>query len=207
MLSRPFIAAALAASLALVPATRVAADGGDFLAGAVLGGVAGALIQKEVRKQKLQRQQQERQRARAPSPQTYAAQPRRAAPKKTYRPSIPATAEGRDIQSSLNYFGFDAGSVDGRVGPVTRRAISDYQRYMGYDATGKLTGFQERLLTSSYLRAEAGGDSTLGIIAGLPDGTKGLLKVYRAELASGAAQQRGLRLEPLSAPLTGSIDL
>ncbi|MFL4471865.1 peptidoglycan-binding domain-containing protein [Tateyamaria armeniaca] len=207
MLSSKLTAAVLAVSLALVPATRVAADGRDFLAGAVLGGVAGALIQKEVRKQRLARQQQERYRARATTPQRYVAQPGRAAPKKTYRPSIPATAEGRDIQSSLNYFGFDAGTVDGRVGPATRRAISDYQRYMGYDATGNLTGFQQRLLTSSYLRAEAAGDSTLGIIAALPDGTKGLLKVYREELASGAAQQRGLRPDPTSAPVIGAIDL
>jgi len=207
MLSTKLTSAVLAASLALVPATRVAADGRDFLAGAVLGGVAGALIQKQVRNQKLQRQQQERQRARTATPQTYAAQPRRAAPKKTYRPSIPATAEGREIQSSLNYFGFDSGSVDGRVGPITRRAISDYQRYMGYDATGRLTSFQQHLLTSSYLRAEAAGERTMAQIAGLPDGTKGLLKVYRQELASGAAQRRGLSPDPTAAPVTGSIDL
>ena len=78
---------------------------------------------------------------------------------------------------------------------------------MGYDQTGTLTSFQQRLLTSSYLRAEAAGDQSLGIIAGLPDGTKGLLKVYREDLASGAAQQRSLRPEPSSAPLTGAIDL
>ncbi|MEO0378985.1 MAG: peptidoglycan-binding domain-containing protein [Pseudomonadota bacterium] len=207
MLSKKLASAVLAASLALVPATRVSADGRDFLAGAVIGGVAGALIQKEVRKQKLAREQQQRLRARAATPQTYVAQPRRAAPKKVYRPSIPATAEGREVQSSLNYFGFDAGTVDGRVGPATRRAISDYQRYMGYDGTGTLTSFQQRLLTSSYLRAEAAGDTTLGTIAGLPDGTKGLLKLYREDLASGAAQQRNLSPEPSSAPITGAIDL
>ncbi|WP_299729640.1 peptidoglycan-binding domain-containing protein [uncultured Tateyamaria sp.] len=205
MLSTKLTAAVVAASIALIPATRVAADGRDFLAGAVLGGIAGAVIQKEVRKQRVQRAQIQRQRAR--TPQTYAAQPRYVAPKKSYRPSIPATTEGREIQSSLNYFGFDAGSVDGRVGPSTRRAISDYQRYMGYDSTGTLTTFQQRLLTSSYLRAEAAGDSTLGTIAGLPDGTKGLLKLYREELASGAAQQRGLRPDPTSAPVIGAIDL
>jgi len=203
MLSIKLTSAILAASLALVPATRVAADGKDFVAGALLGGVAGAIIQKEVRKNK----ERQRARTRAVAPRTYAAQPRRAAPKKTYRPGIPATTEGREIQSSLNYFGFDSGRVDGRVGPVTRRAISDYQRYMGYDSTGTLTSFQQRLLTSSYLRAEAAGDSTLGIIASLPDGTRGLLKVYRQELASGAAQQRGLSPDPTVAPVTGSIDL
>jgi len=203
MLSIKLTSAVLAVSLALVPATRVAANDKDFVAGALLGGVAGAIIQNEVRKNK----ERQRARTRAVAPQTYAAQPRRAAPKKTYRPGIPATSEGREIQSSLNYFGFDSGAIDGRVGPVTRRAISEYQRYMGYEPTGRLTSFQQRLLTSSYLRAEAAGDSNLGTIASLPDGTRGLLKVYRQELASGAAQQRGLSPDPTAAPVTGSIDL
>ncbi len=196
MLSTKLTSAVLAASLALVPASRAAADGKDFIAGALLGGVAGAIIQKEVRKNK----EQQRLRARTAAPQTYASQPRSYTPKKTYRPSIPATTEGRDIQSSLNYFGFDAGTVDGRVGPATRSAISDYQRYMGYEETGTLTSFQRHLLTSSYLRAEAAGERNLGLIAGLPDGTKGLLKVYRQELASGTVQQRSL--EPEQSSLT-----
>ncbi|MEL7261966.1 MAG: peptidoglycan-binding domain-containing protein, partial [Pseudomonadota bacterium] len=118
---------------------------------------------------------------------------------KTYRPSIPATEAGREIQSSLNYFGFDAGTIDGRVGPATRRAISDYQRYMGYDETGTLTTFQKHLLTTSYLRAEAGGTRTLQDIAGLPDGTRGLLKLYREELATGSTQRRSVTPEPSTA--------
>lgn len=207
MLPIKLTSAVLATALTLVPATRASADTRDFLAGAVLGGVAGALIQKEVRKQKLAREQQQRQRSRAAAPQTYASAPRRAVPKKTYRTSIPATPEGREIQSSLAYFGFNAGHIDGRIGPATRRAISEYQSYMGYDETGTLTSFQQKLLTSSYLRAEAAGDTTLGTIASLPDGTKGLLKLYREDLASGATQQRNLTPAPSSAPLTGAIDL
>ncbi|MEL6452539.1 MAG: peptidoglycan-binding domain-containing protein [Pseudomonadota bacterium] len=193
MLPKTLIAAAIAAALALVPATRASADGKDFIAGALLGGVAGAIIQSEVRKSK----ERERARARAaavPTQRAYTPRTRTtaAAPKKTYRPKIPATAEGREIQSSLNYFGFDAGTVDGQVGQRTRRAISQYQRYMGYPETGTLTTFQQHLLTTSYLRAEAGGTQTLGQIAGLPDGTRGLLKLYRADLASGRAQQRSV---------------
>ncbi|WP_299146265.1 peptidoglycan-binding domain-containing protein [uncultured Tateyamaria sp.] len=201
MLSIKLTSTALAASLALVPATRVAADSKDFIAGALLGGVAGAIIQKEVRKKKaLEQQQQQQLRARTRAPQaTYAPKPRKYTPRKTYRPSIPATSEGRDIQSALTYFGFDAGTVDGRVGPKTRSAITAYQRYMGYEGTGTLTSFQRHLLTSSYLRAEAGGATTLGQIAGLPDGTRGLLKVYRQDLASGATQQRTLSQVPSAA--------
>lgn len=195
MLSNTLISVAIATSLALVPATRAAADSKDFIAGAVLGGVAGAIINKEVRKNK----ERQAARQRAVTPRTYAAQPRAyVAPKKkkAYRPSIPATPEGREIQSSLNYFGFDAGPVDGQVGRKTRDAISDYQRYMGYEGTGTLTSFQRHLLTTAYFRAEAGGNRTYQDIASHPDGTRGLLKIYREDLASGGTQPRSLTPEP-----------
>ena len=204
MLSKTLISAAIAASLALVPATRAAADGKDFIAGAILGGIGGAIIQNEVRKNK----ERNAARQRAVAPRTYAAKPRtyRAPAKKTYRPSIPATPEGREIQSSLNYFGFDAGRVDGQVGSKTRSAIADYQRYMGYEGTGQLTSFQRHLLTTAYFRAEAGGNRTFQDIASHPDGTRGLLKIYREDLASGSSDQRTLRPEP-SAATTEFTDL
>ncbi len=197
MLSKTLISVAIAASVALVPATRAAADGKDFIAGAVIGGVAGAIINNEVRKNKARQAARQR----AVTPRTYAAHPRAyvAPKKKAYRPAIPATPEGREIQSSLNYFGFDAGPVDGQVGRKTRAAIADYQRYMGYEGTGTLTSFQQHLLTKSYLRAEAGGNRTYQDIASHPDGTRGLLKIYREDLASGGAQPRSLTPEPSGA--------
>ena len=195
MLSKTLMSAAIAASLALVPGTRASADSRDFIAGAILGGIGGAIINNEVRKNK----QRQAVRNRAVVPRNYAAAPRSYTPKKTYRPSIPATSEGREIQSSLNYFGFNAGQVDGRVGTRTRDAIADYQRYMGYEGTGSLTTFQQHLLTTSYLRAEAGGSRTLQDIASLPDGTRGLLKLYRDELPSGGAQHRRLTPHPSTA--------
>ncbi|MEM6372775.1 MAG: hypothetical protein AAF727_08365, partial [Pseudomonadota bacterium] len=70
-----------------------------------------------------------------------------------------------------------------------------------------LTTFQRKLLTSSYLRAEAAGESTLSVIAGLPDGTKGLLKLYRAELAAGTTQQRELTPAPSASPTPEPIEL
>lgn len=200
MLSKTAISAAIAASLALVPATRATADSGDFIAGAIIGGIGGAIINNEVRKNK----ERQAARSRAVAPRTQAAQPRsyRAPAKKSYRPSIPATQEGREIQSSLNYFGFDAGPVDGQIGGRTRDAIAEYQRYMGYEGTGTLTTFQQHLLTTSYLRAEAGGSRTLQEIASLPDGTRGLLKLYREDLASGGTQQRELSPQPSSSTYT-----
>lgn len=179
MLTKTMISGALAASLALMPASQAAADAKDFIAGALIGGVVGSAITKEKRRN--------RQREYRPAPRATYVAPRPQAPR-TYRPSIPATHEGRQIQESLNYFGFDAGAVDGQIGGKTRAAVSAYQTYLGYAATGKLTSFQQELLTSSYTRAQAGGDQTYRQAARNPDGTRGLLKVYRSEIASGQVQ-------------------
>src|SRR6056297_3660997 len=113
MISRSISTGVLAAALAFSPATRAAADAGDFVAGAVVGGIVGHVVTKESQRKK-------------------------SAAKRTYAPraSIPSTQEGRQIQTSLNYFGFDAGGVDGQLGRKSRAAISRYQSYMGYAATG-----------------------------------------------------------------------
>jgi peptidoglycan hydrolase-like protein with peptidoglycan-binding domain len=155
-------ATALAGSVALLPAQRATADAGDFVGGLIVGGLVGSAIQKNKQKT-VQRQQ-------------------------TYRSGIPSTQEGRVIQSSLNYFGFNAGAVDGQLGQRSRNAISSYQAYLGYPITGQLSPFEYNLLTTSYNRAQAGGYTTNQAIANNPEGVRGLLKVYRAEMA-GAPQQ------------------
>lgn len=149
-------------SMAIVPASRATADAGDFVAGAIIGGIVGhAATKQNQRKKATQR--------------TYT--------KKAYKPRLPSTQEGREIQASLNYFGFNAGSVDGQLGQRSRNAISAYQAYLGYPATGQLTPFEQNLLITSYNRAQAGGYAVNQQIAATPDGPRGLLKTYRAEMA------------------------
>ena len=163
MFSRQFSVIFFSASVALTPATKVAADAGDFVAGAIVGGVVGHALTKESQRKK------------SASQSTTTRQ---------YN-TLPSTQEGREIQASLNYFGFDAGAVDGQLGRRSRGAISSYQAYLGYPATGALSPFEQDLLVSSYNRAQAGGYAATQQAAALPDGTRGLLKVYRDELAGG----------------------
>ncbi len=158
--------ALLAASVALVPAERVEADAGDFIAGAIIGGIVGANANKQRR--------------------TTTRSTRTGTRKQVARTSIPSTQEGRNIQASLNYFGFDAGVVDGQLGRKTTNAVSQYQAYLGYPITGNLSEFEQNLLISSYNRAQAGGFATQQLVASTPDGTRGLLKTYRAEMAGQA---------------------
>ncbi|MEM6303492.1 MAG: peptidoglycan-binding domain-containing protein [Pseudomonadota bacterium] len=157
--------AVLAASVAIIPPEEVRADAGDFIAGAIIGGIVGANAKKQRRT-------------------TRRTTTRRST--RSSRPSIPSTQEGRNIQASLNYFGFNAGAVDGQLGRKSRNAISQYQAYLGYPVTGQLSAFEQNLLVSSYNRAQAGGYAVQQQVATNPDGTRGLLKTYRAEMAGGA---------------------
>ncbi|MDR6266577.1 peptidoglycan-binding domain-containing protein [Roseobacter sp. N2S] len=151
--------AVLAASLAFMPADTAQADAGDFIAGALIGGIVGANVNKNKRTV-------------------------RSSSYRTTRSRLPSTQEGRSIQSSLNYFGFDAGTVDGQLGRKTRNAVSQYQAYLGYPVTGNMTAFEQNFLLSSYNRAQAGGYAVQQQIATIPDGTRGLLRTYRAEMAN-----------------------
>ena len=160
--------AVLAASLALVPAEQAEADAGDFIAGAIIGGIVGANANKQ----------------RTTRTRTY----------RQSRPRIPSTHEGRQIQASLNYFGFNAGTVDGQLGRRSRQAITAYQGYLGYPMTGYLSPFEKNLLISSYNRAQAGGYNTQQLVANNFDGTRGLLKTFRAEMAG---QQQIVTTQPV----------
>ncbi len=158
--------ALVATSMVAIPAERVEADAGDFIAGAIIGGIVGANAKKQ----------------RATTRST-----KRRTTRSTKRSTLPSTQEGKSIQSSLNYFGFDAGQVDGQLGRKTRDAVSQYQAYLGYPVTGKLSTFEQNLLVSSYNRAQAGGYAVHQQVAANPDGTRGLLKAYRAEMAGQTA--------------------
>ncbi|MBK1634697.1 hypothetical protein CKO19_02985 [Rhodovulum adriaticum] len=156
--------ACLAASLTVTPVTRAAADGSDVVGG-IIGGIIGGAIVNEA------------QRAKSKKKKTVYVSPVSAATR----------AQNREIQTSLNYFGFPAGVVDGVMGQNSRNAISQYQAFMGYAVTGSLAPYEKDFLVSSYHRAIAGGPATSQMVAASPMGPRGLLKAYQRELATGGA--------------------
>ncbi|WP_235823840.1 peptidoglycan-binding domain-containing protein [Actibacterium lipolyticum] len=158
--------AVVAASLVVTPAHRAAADAGDVAAGVLLGVIGSAAVNSANKTKK----------------KTYTSTKTKTVYKK---PSISSAqrAQNREVQTSLNYFGFPAGTPDGVVGRNTRSAISQYQAHMGYPPTGQLTEYERTFLVSGYHRSIAGGATTAQMIAASPMGTRGLLKTYQQEAA------------------------
>lgn len=149
--------------------------GNDFVAGAIIGGILGAAANQNKKTTR------------------------------SYRPRLPSTQEGKEIQASLNYFGFNAGTVDGQLGRKTKTAVSNYQAYLGYPVTGQLSPFEQELLISSYNRAQAGGPQTTQLVAASPEGTRGLLKTYRAEMAGGATGATTMAATPMTTVVVNPV--
>lgn len=159
---RSAISLALATSLALTSHTAFA--GNDALLGAVMGGIIGGAI---------------------------AAQPKRAPSSSSRNRSSGSSVssatrqQNRDIQTSLNYFGFNAGTADGVLGSKSRRAASEFQTFMAFAPTGTLSPYERDFLIASYHRAQSGGVTTAQLISSNPNGVRGLLKVYLDEQLNG----------------------
>jgi len=94
---------------------------------------------------------------------------------------LPSTQQGKQIQASLNYFGFDAGSADGQLSRKSKVAVSQCQAYFGYPVSGQLSPYGQDLLISSYQRAMVSGYLATQQAMAHPEGSRGILKIYLAE--------------------------
>ncbi|WP_294606945.1 peptidoglycan-binding domain-containing protein [uncultured Roseovarius sp.] len=171
MFTKRFVMSAVAASMVAMPGTRAAADFADGLVGGLVGGAVSGVIVNESAKAR------ERKRATTTAPRTI------------YRAPVDSVSrqQVREEQTSLNYFGFPAGTPDGIRGRNTRNAVSQFQAHMGYPVTGYLADYERQFLISSYYRAQSSGATTAQLIAQRGQGTRGLLHAYRDE-AVGAPQ-------------------
>ncbi|MEM1233998.1 MAG: peptidoglycan-binding domain-containing protein [Pseudomonadota bacterium] len=64
--------------------------------------------------------------------------------------------QNRDVQNALNSFGWNVGGADGVLGRNSRRGISQYQAYMGWNADGTLSDFERETLVNSWRQFQAG---------------------------------------------------
>jgi peptidoglycan hydrolase-like protein with peptidoglycan-binding domain len=189
MKARTFATAALVTSVALSPISPVStparADGKDFIAGAIIGGLIGGAVANENNKKKR------------------VATTTRTKTKST-KSSISSAQreENREVQTALNYFGYNVGTPDGAIGPKSRAAISSYQAFLGYAPTGQLTEHERTILVTSYHRAVAGGPVVASTVSGSPYGMKAVLIAQRDEMA-GIAPTGSMAANGVPAP--GSV--
>lgn len=184
MIARLLTTVSLMGAVALMPAEQAEADTGDFMAGAIVG-IAGAAIVNDINR-KNQANRQRTTRAAAPS---------------SRGSSIPKTERGIQTQTGLNYFGFNAGQVDGQIGPGTRAAIERYQVVMGYPVNGRdFPDYQFEHLMAAYYWAESGGQQQTGLFG------QQLLLAYNQQTqplqAAAPSQQPGLAPVPQTVPQT-----
>lgn len=177
----------LTAALCLsLPATQANAD---RLGAAIVGGIIGGVIVNEAHKNK---------RA-APTTTTRNAQPRSTV-------NTAAREQNRQVQTSLNYFGFPAGTADGVLGQRSRGAIAQYQAHLGFPATGQLTPYERDFLISSYSRAQIGGPQVIREMNTNPQGVKGLLVVWRDEAMGGGTGSRSASYGGMPAEVAMAVD-
>jgi peptidoglycan hydrolase-like protein with peptidoglycan-binding domain len=161
--------AALLASVALSPVSPLTAparaDGKDFIAGAIIGGIVGSVVTNENNKKKS------------------AKSTKAGSGAKTSGVSAETRAANVEVQTALNYFGYNVGAADGAIGPKTRAQIEEYQAFLGFPATGELTETERTILITAYHRAVAGGPVIAEAVAGSPYGLKAVLITQRDEMA------------------------
>lgn len=162
----------------------------DAFLGALVGGFLGAAAGS-----------QPRQRVRTTQPRT--TQTRRA------QPSQAAAAQrqaNRDLQTALNFFGFNVGAADGAIGPRSRAGISQYQAYLGLASTGQITEFERSVLITAWNRAQAGGPQVTQVTARHRDGMRGMLEAVRDEMAGGPPRRSGGGAYGLPAQVADGVD-
>ena len=180
---RTGLVAALCFSL---PATHAAAD---RLGAAIVGGIIGGVIVNEVHKNKRT---------------TTTTTTRNVQPRNTVNTA--AREQNRQVQTSLNYFGFPAGSADGVLGQRSRGAIAQYQAHLGFPATGQLTPYERDFLVSSYSRAQIGGPQVIREMNTNPQGVKGLLVLWRDEAMGGGGAPRAASYGGMPLEVSAAVD-
>lgn len=180
MLKKHLCASLVGASLIAMPVQRAdAGDAGKVLGGLIVGGMIGHAIANNNRTKK----------------RTYV---RRSAP--VYSAE---REQNRQVQTALNYFGYNVGSADGVLGSRSRSGISQYQSSMGFTPDGYLDPYERDFLLGSHQRALSSSHVAPYNQVMATQGPSGLLRTYRNEqlgISTTAAVQPAAPA-PLPAPV------
>jgi peptidoglycan hydrolase-like protein with peptidoglycan-binding domain len=73
-------------------------------------------------------------------------------------PQGPYKPSGTEIQTALKNAGFYTGTVDGKIGPMTKKAIEEFQKANGLKADGKI-GPQSWAILGTYLAEQVASET------------------------------------------------
>ncbi|NRB34475.1 MAG: peptidoglycan-binding protein [Rhodobacteraceae bacterium] len=196
MFVRRSITAVIAASLIVLPVKRAQADDAMALIG---GLIIGGVIAHEVTKNNYRKQTAARQAA--ASQQARASQATRTTTKSSAN-SAERKANAQ-VQTALNYFDYDVGTVDGILGRKSRAGIAQFQSDMRLDVDGTLNESERKFLLNAYQRADAAATVAPYNQILVEQGRKGLLLAFRRE-ASGLPPVPGASTTAAAQTASGS---
>ncbi|KEO59935.1 peptidoglycan-binding domain-containing protein [Thioclava indica] len=171
MKHKALIISALSLAVTFGPVGPVAAGGSDIVGG-VIGGIIGGAIVNEANRNRTTRT--------------------RTVTKRYYKKPTMSSAQreqNREVQTSLNHFGWNVGTPDGVLGRNSRAGVSQYQAYMKFPITGKLGEMERTILTTAYQKARLGGSAVAQTVSNHPQGMRGLLIETREQMLGGSGSQ------------------
>ena len=169
MKHKALITGALSLAVAFGPVGPVAAGGSDIVGGVIGGIIGGAIVNESNRNRRTTT---------------------RTVTKRYYKAPTMSSAQrerNREVQASLNHFGWNVGAPDGVLGRNSRAGVSQYQAFMKFPITGTLGEMERTILTTAYQKARLGGSAVAQTVATHPQGMRGLLIETREQMLGGSA--------------------
>ena len=193
MIKRRVLASATALALC-IPAPMAFAGSGD-IAGGIIGGIIGGAIASQA----------QRQRPRATAPRRTTTQ---RSTRATSGISTAQRQQNREVQTALNFFGFDAGSPDGVLGRKSRSAVSSMEAFLSLPVDGELTSFERDILLGAHTRAISGNPDTARLISTSPIGARAALQAQKDLMTGGSGQpaQRTVGYPGLPLEVSRAVD-
>jgi peptidoglycan hydrolase-like protein with peptidoglycan-binding domain len=175
-MTKHLTAALVTIAMVTGPAPAAYADGGDAIAGFIVGlGIGAAAASGQKQKHKSSNGSRK-------------------------KPASSAKRGDAQVQLALNYYNFEAGTPDGLFGPSTRAAIRRYQTYIGEPATGELTAAQTSVLLSAYARDTAGATNPFTSTPGPTGPAAGSGSGQMSALMASLGSQTATGLAPAAQP-------
>ncbi|UYV37749.1 peptidoglycan-binding protein [Rhodobacteraceae bacterium D3-12] len=161
-----YLVAGLVSASFLTTTAPAPARADNNLAAGIVGAIVGGAIVNEAHKRKKYKKKRYYKSTKKPKAKMSSAQ----------------RTANREVQTSLNHFQWNVGRPDGVLGRNSRRGVSQYQAFMNFPVTGKLSELERSILVTSYQKAVLGGAGVAQLVSTSPHGLRALLLDTRNQM-------------------------